>query len=415
MTSVQRDLEAVAAEHRFGYGWVRGVLALALAVIGLGAVAWAGETAVHVLSATVKDQPIRDAEVILQKNGEASVKATTDSSGHVKFANPFGGADDVTVTMIIKKDGYSNLVVKCPCAGLTYALSPVMQSLDGMRVVLNWGANPKDLDSHLVFPHNHVFFNHQKGDAANLDVDCVEGFGPETITLQKKKAAVKYLYAVHNYSEGERTGTVSLSNTSRAKVFVYIGASLVRTFTPPKGKAGNVWVVFGIGENGEFYDINRFTDVGSREAVGDVLSGIIAKEGFLSIPEVSVDQKKLAEELNKAGEQAYHQKKLEDAVSLYLEAINNNPEHGQAYSNLGLAYQKLNRSAEALWANRKAIALASGANKETIQASSFYNIGRVYEEQQQWQDALLNYQQAENHKTNAVYQKAIDRVKSKVH
>ena len=52
--------------------------------------------------------------------------------------------------------------------------------------------------------------------------------------------------------------------------------------------------------------------------------------------------------------------------TLYLEAINNNPEHGQAYSNLGLAYQTLNRSAEALWVNRKAIALASGATKETI-------------------------------------------------
>src|SRR5215510_10608966 len=209
MTSLQRDLEAVAAERHFGSGWVSRVLALAFVVLGLGTVAWAGEAVVHVLSATVKDQPIPSAEVILQKNGETSVKAATDSSGHAKFANPFGGTDDATVTMIIKKDGYSNLVVKCPCGGLTYALSPVMQSLDGMRVELNWGANPKDLDSHLVFPHNHVFFNHQKGDAANLDVDCVEGFGPETITLQKKKAAVKYLYAVHNYSEGERTGTVS--------------------------------------------------------------------------------------------------------------------------------------------------------------------------------------------------------------
>src|SRR5262245_51478230 len=106
MTSVQRDWEAMAAECRFSSGWVSGVLILALAVMHLGAVAWAGETVVHVLSATVKDQPIPGAEAIVQKNGEASVKATTDSSGHVKFANPFGGADDATVTLIIKKEGY---------------------------------------------------------------------------------------------------------------------------------------------------------------------------------------------------------------------------------------------------------------------------------------------------------------------
>lgn len=369
---------------------------------------------VQVLSATVKDQKIAGAEVIAQKNGESSVKGTTAADGTVRFEKPFGGADDGSVSLIIKKEGYSNLVVKCPCDGLTYAISPVMrQNLDGMRIVLNWGAQPSDLDSHLVHPSTHVYFSQKQGDLANLDVDDTTSYGPETITLEKKKPGVKYLYAVHNFSEGGTKGSLTLSNNSQAKVFVYVGSSLVRTFTPPKGKAGNVWVVFGIGGNGEFYDINKFSDGNGRDDVGTFMQGIL-EGGFQSVPEVTVDQTRLADTLNKQGEKAYHEGKLDEAVSLYLEAIANNPEHGQAYSNLGLAYQKLNRNAEALWANRKAIALASGKAAATIRASSFYNIARVYESDSKWAEALENFQSALSNKENEAYKKGIQRMQEKL-
>jgi uncharacterized protein YfaP (DUF2135 family) len=378
--------------------------------------AWAADgIRIQVLSATVKDQRIAGAEVIVQKNGESSLKGTTGADGSARFDKPFGGADDGAVSLIIKKEGYSNLVVKCPCDGLTYAISPVMvQNLDGMRIVLNWGAQPSDLDSHLVHPSTHVFFSNQKGDKANLDVDDTTSYGPETITLEKKKPGVKYLYAVHNYTEGDKKGSLTVSNNSQAKVFAYVGSSLVRTFTPPKGKAGNVWVVFGIGENGEFYDINKFTDVTDRDKVGDFMQGLIQGGGFQSVPEVTVDQTRLADTLNKQGEKAYHEGKLDEAVSLYLEAIANNPEHGQAYSNLGLAYQKLNRNAEALWANRKAIALASGKNAATIRASSFYNIARVYEADGKYAEALENFQSALGNKDHPAYKTGIERMKQQL-
>ena len=68
---------------------------------------------------------------------------------------------------------------------------------------------------------------------------------------------------------------------------------------------------------------------------------------------------------------------FQDAVNLY-------PSFGQAYSNLGLTYQKLDRTAEALWANRKAIELASGNTKARVQASSYYNIARIYEASGRW-------------------------------
>ncbi|OJH41892.1 tetratricopeptide repeat protein [Cystobacter ferrugineus] len=369
---------------------------------------------VQVLSATVKDQAISGAQVILQKNGEASAQGTTAADGSFQFATPPGGVDDGSVNLIIKKEGYSNLVARCPCKGLTYALSPVMtRSLDGLRIVLNWGERPADLDSHLVHSSSHVYFSRQKGDQANLDVDDRTGFGPETITLEKKKPGVKYLYAVHNYSEADILGSTTLSTRAQAKVFVYVGSSLVRTFTPPPGVEGNTWVVFGIGENGEFYDLNTFADVKTGEQVGGLLQRLRGEQ-LKSAPAVTSTQLSLADTLNKKGESAYHAKKLDEAVSLYLEAIANNPEHGQAYSNLGLAYQKLNRSAEALWANRKAIALASGPNADTVKASSYFNIARVYENDGLWAEALDSYQSALGHKDHPAYRGGIEKMKQKL-
>lgn len=68
---------------------------------------------------------------------------------------------------------------------MTYAISPVMTNLDGMRVVLSWGEKPFDLDSHLIFPGGHIYFDSKEGTDANLDVDDTDSYGPETVTISK--------------------------------------------------------------------------------------------------------------------------------------------------------------------------------------------------------------------------------------
>ena len=90
-----------------------------------------------------------------------------------------------------------------------------------------------------------------------------------------------------------------------------------------------------------------------------------------------------------------------------------NPQYGQAYSNLGLTFQKTGRVAEAIWANRKAIALASGSAAATVKANSYYNNGRIYEAAGQWNDALREYQNAKQHKNKQTYDEAIERMMSK--
>jgi hypothetical protein len=365
---------------------------------------------VQILSATIKDQKIDGATVILQKNGEQSVTGTTNALGQVHLDSSF--PNDAAALLIVKKPGYSNLVVKCPCAGMTYAISPVMKNLDGLRVVLNWGAEPADLDSHIVYPDNHVYFSKMKGTDALLDVDDTTSYGPETITVERKHEGERYVYAVHNYSEREKLNSTSLS-ASQAKVFVYIGQTLVRTYYIPQNKVGNLWTVFAVTEAGEFQDFNTIKGVASEDRLQT--SEFQSVIGNMAVEDVqySADNQTRAEQLNKQGEDAYHAGRYNESISLYQAAIELVGNYGQAYSNLGLAFQKTDYVAEALWANRKAISLATGTTAATVRASSHYNNGKIYEDAGQWNDALREYQSAKREKANPVYDQAIKRMKAK--
>ena len=375
----------------------------------------AQQTQIQVLSAVVKDQVIPGAEVIFQKNGEASVTTVTDSNGKISIPSPFGGVDDASVTLIIKKEGYSTLITKGPSRGLTYALSPTMNTLDGLRVVLHWNQNPLDVDSHLAYSGNHIYFEKKSGTLANLDVDDTDGFGPETITVEKKEDGKRYVYAIHDYTDVAKVSNHNLSAQSDAKVFVYIGNTLIKSYLVPKNNAaGNLWIAFMIDENGAFVDINKFTDASSPQVVGNKLLSYLAPGETFS--ESATPQNNIQESIaiNKQGETAYHLGNLESSVEFYQKAIELDPNNGQAYSNLGLSFRKLNREAEALWANRKSIALAHGPQVNTIQASSYYNIARIYEDKGQWEEALQNYQRAKERKQNVVYDNAIKRMNAKL-
>lgn len=363
---------------------------------------------VQILSATIKDQKIDNATVILQKNGEQSVTAHTNAQGQAAINSNIG--DDDGALLIVKKENFSDLVVKCPCAGMTYAISPVMKNLDGMRVVLNWGENPSDLDSHVVYPNNHVYFEQMKGTDAMLDVDDTSSFGPETITLERKHDGERYIYAVHNYSDRSDPNSTGLS-ASQAKIFVYVGQTLIKTYYVPQNQAGNLWVVFAVTEAGDIQDFNTLKGVTSEKRLQTEEFQGVANNTSVAAVDYSADAKARAKDLNTKGEQAYHAKKYDEAIQNYKAAIELDGSSGQAYSNLGLAFQKANNVSEALWANRKAIALASGPTAATVRAGTHFNNGKIYEDAKQWDDALREYQYAKTEKSNPVYDKAIERVK----
>jgi len=382
----------------------------AIALFAFASVSIAGEVRIQILSATVKDKKIAGANIILQRNGETSVTGVTNAQG-LAVVSP-GFIDDRSTLMIVKKPGYSNLVVKCPCANTTYAISPVMTNLDGMRVVLNWGATPSDLDSHLVYPGNHVYFIDKQGAEANLDVDDTTSYGPETITIERKHDGERYIYAVHDYSNREDMNSTALSR-SGAKVFVYVGQTLVRTYYVPANKKGNLWQVFAVTESGDFQDYNLMKGVVSEDRLE--LSEFQSAVGNAQAPVLtySAGDSSSAREINSQGETAYHAGNYDEAIRLYQQAIELDGNYGQAYSNLGLAFQKVNRVSEALWANRKAIALASGPTAAQVRASSHYNNAKLYEAASQWSNAMREYKAAKREKANPAYDKGIARMQAK--
>jgi hypothetical protein len=142
-------------------------------------------------------------------------------------------------------------------------LVPSAQYADQFRFVLTWGQNPADLDSHLWVPtavddHYHVAF-WDKGNLtttpyAELDVDDVTSFGPETITLLPNYEG-QYVYAVHHWSG---TGTIA---TSSAVVQIYAGNNLTHSLNAPGGTCyenGWWWVGELNATTGQFSLINEY-------------------------------------------------------------------------------------------------------------------------------------------------------------
>jgi len=152
----------------------------------------------------------------------------------------------------------------------------VSPSIDGStwRVVLTWGANPRDLDSHLTGPisgsaSRFEVAYYSRGSVtsspyASLDVDQTSGFGPETVTIARTLDGT-YRYYVYHYA-----GFGSLA-TSGARVAVYRGNSLQKTYSVPN-QSGEIWTVFEI-RNGVLTDIN---------AIGNVFPAASADDEFIA-------------------------------------------------------------------------------------------------------------------------------------
>jgi hypothetical protein len=129
-----------------------------------------------------------------------------------------------------------------------HALTPILGE-GKLRVVLTWGEKPSDLDSHLTGPDAvsrfHIYYSKKGSENAApfsfLDHDDVTSYGPETVTIIEQKEGV-YRYSVHDFTNRGSNSSQKMANSS-AKVEVYQGANLIRTFHVPQ-KDGTLWTVF---------------------------------------------------------------------------------------------------------------------------------------------------------------------------
>lgn len=144
---------------------------------------------------------------------------------------------------------------------MNYVLSPLLQTGE-IRIVLEWGSYPADLDSHLTGRISSgqnievAYYAKQAVAAGNtvaeLDIDDTNGFGPETTTIYDTEGT--FLFRVHDFTNGDNSASTALA-ASRATVKVYIsGQAQPRVFNVPTG-AGTWWNVFRI-ENGQLVEIN---------------------------------------------------------------------------------------------------------------------------------------------------------------
>ncbi|MCI5208646.1 MAG: hypothetical protein D3910_07595, partial [Candidatus Electrothrix sp. ATG2] len=127
------------------------------------------------------------------------------------------------------------------------------------RIILTWGENPADLESHLTAPNEtgcryHCYYWNKTIPNASLDLDDRDSYGPETITITET-AAGTYRYYVHDFTNRNNINSRWLA-LSGAEVKVYQGSNEPLVFTVPYGY-GSGWHVFDLdGETGEVIPVN---------------------------------------------------------------------------------------------------------------------------------------------------------------
>lgn len=130
-------------------------------------------------------------------------------------------------------------------------ISPALAAGE-VRIVLSWRKAPDDLDSHLTGPvpgtfqrfHTFWYPDNKVLPYANLDVDDVYQYGPETITATNVSPQGVYRYSVHDYTNRESDDSFALG-LSGAQVRIYATGGLVAVFNVPN-EEGTLWTVFEV-------------------------------------------------------------------------------------------------------------------------------------------------------------------------
>lgn len=196
-------------------------------------------------------------------------QTTTNASGRYTIENVPVGYYTVEASRNGYVTGYTNIIVLSDAKrdNFDFTITPTLNA-DDIRIVLTWGSSPKDLDSHLIgrTPSNDTFnvyyknktYRYDGREMANLDVDDISSYGPETITITENIYG-SYTYAVHNFSNRNSTNSTALS-FSGAVVRVFAGSVQVAEYHVPTDQVGTYWTVFEITGNGHILPINTISN-----------------------------------------------------------------------------------------------------------------------------------------------------------
>ena len=190
-------------------------------------------------------EPIKGADVNIQKIGTFK----TDGEGKVRFPIQ----PDGIINVEFSKEGYistdlSPEIIVGTIFNNRFSISPQM-TINQFRVVVDWGAQPEDLDAHFVKKNNyHISFRNTRelsDGTGQLDRDAMHGYGPETITVESLDNDAEYSYYIHDYTNRNNTSSKNLAQ-SGARVLVYGNNQLLYTFIISSNISGDTWNVFKV-------------------------------------------------------------------------------------------------------------------------------------------------------------------------
>ncbi len=181
----------------------------------------------------------------------------------------FARAGGQTNTVVINTSDVDSQLENCLVIGESSAI-----------VKLTWGANPRDLDTHLTGPQEgtdtrfRVYYGNQdetiENVTINLDVDDTSSYGPEVLTIPSFVLPGRYRYGVHHYSG---SGTIFSSPTRvelrlNDRTYVFNPAEDVDSAST----SYRMWVVFDLIVDDEFnvevMEINQHTTYSGAETLG---------------------------------------------------------------------------------------------------------------------------------------------------
>jgi len=177
------------------------------------------------------------------------------------------------MVLTASKRGFSTAVVKQqiheqpPSQSVTLSLTPVLEPHTDMRLVMNWGRNPNDLDLHVLQINRNngatceTYYGNKNGCSGLwLDVDNTRGGhnGAETITWGGSSNNV-YLMYVYDYSN---TGTRLVQ--SSARIALYLNNRRLPITMDVATRDTNThsrwWIIGCIGGYRGFVQLNRLSE-----------------------------------------------------------------------------------------------------------------------------------------------------------
>ena len=198
------------------------------------------------LSLTDSDtgNPVADADVDIDRRWNIK----TDWEGKAPIPPEVGDGEHSFI--VSKGDEYVRsegkfLLLRGKLVSVPQVSIPKAVDYERIKIILDWGEYPSDLDSHIVSGSGHVSFRRMNDGNMNLDRDDTSSYGPETITIKEPLEDDVYSYYVFNYSDRDSLESDRLSY-SGAQVQVFFNNEFQAAYRVLPGQSGITWHVFDI-------------------------------------------------------------------------------------------------------------------------------------------------------------------------